>query len=111
MNLCGAGDDMDSILEIRRKAQEAQGQVEPQTDTQAADSSRDYSAIFRAAFNFLQRHSPVNQGADYWAEALKDLNGIMIDFNQDSLLMGLLQAIYADLEREYKHMLEAQESA
>lgn len=102
---------MNSILEIRRKAQEAQGQVDQQTDTQAADSSRDYAGIFRAAFNFLQRHSPASLGADYWTEALKDLNGIMIDFNQDPLLMDLLHAIYADLERGYKHMLEAQESA
>ena len=103
---------MNSILEIRRKAQEAQGQVDPQTtaDTQAADSARDYNAIFRAAYNFHKQHL-ARLEASYWAEAIKGLNDIMIDFNQDPLLMGLLQAIYADLEREYKHMLEAQESA
>ena len=111
MNLCGAGDDMDSILEIRRKAQEAQGQADPQTDTQAADSSRDYRAIFRAAYTFHEQHSPPRLEAGYWAETAKDLTGIMIDFNQDPLLSGLLHAIYADLEREYKHTLEAQENA
>ena len=104
---------MDSILEIRRKAQEAQGQADPQTtaDPQAADSSRDYRAIFRAAYTFHEQHNPPRLAAGYWAETAKDLTGIMIDFNQDPLLSGLLQAIYADLEREYKHMLEAQESA
>lgn len=100
---------MDSILEIRRKAQEAQGQADPQTDTQ--DSTRDYRAIFRAAYTFHEQHNPPRLEAGYWAEAIKDLTGIMIDFNQDPLLSGLLHAIYTDLEREYKHMLEAQESA
>lgn len=104
---------MDSILEIRRKAQEAQGQADPQTtaDPQAACSPRDYRAIFRAAYIFHEQHNPPRLEAGYWTEAIKDLNGIMIDFNQDPLLSGLLQAIYADLEREYKHILEAQESA
>jgi len=101
---------MDSILEIRRKAQEAQGQGEQQTDPQAADGARDYSAIFRAAYNFHKQHPPRLE-ASYWAETAKDLTRIMIDFNQDPLLSGLLHAIYADLERDYKHMLEEQESA
>lgn len=100
---------MDSILEIRRKAQEAQGQVT--AEPQPADSSRDYRAIFRAAYTFHEQHNPPSLAAGYWAETAKDLTGIMIDFNQDPLLSGLLHAIYADLERDYKHMLEAQESA
>ena len=107
MNPSSAGYNMDSILEIRRKAQEVQG-IEPAAENPATD--RDYRAIFRAAYTFHAQHRP-NLGADYWAETVKDLNGILIDFNQDPLLSGLLHAIYADLEREYKHMLEAQEGA
>ena len=110
MSLQSVGYNMDSLLEIRRRAQEVYGQ-EAGAAPQLADSPKDYRAIFRAAYTFHEQHSPPRLEAGYWAETAKDLTGIMIDFNQDPLLSGLLHAIYADLEREYKHTLEAQQSA
>lgn len=98
---------MDSILEIRRKAQEAQG-IEPTTDNPATD--RDYRAMFRAAYTFHAQHRP-NLGADYWAETVKALGAILAEHGGDLLLTGLLQAVYSDLEREYKRLLEGQPGA
>ncbi len=85
------------MLEIKRKPKAAAAE-NPATD-------RDYRAMFRAAYTFHAQHRP-NLGADYWAETVKDITRVLCDFNQDPLLMDLLHAIYTDLEREYKHMLE-----
>lgn len=88
---------MDSILEIRRRAQEAQGPAAA-GDLQEKDIGRDTRAIFRAAYNFYEKFHPPRLDAAYWGEAVKEINNLSIDFDNDPLLIGLLHAIYADLE-------------
>ena len=99
---------MASLYDIRQKALEAQsGQVQMIDHRlgaaavgapQEKDSSRDSRAIFRAAYNFYDKFHPPRLDAAYWGEAVKEINNLSIDFDNDSLLIGLLHAIYADLE-------------
>ena len=63
---------------------------------------RDYRAMYRAACNFHERHTPAQLSADYWDAAAEDMVEVSNEFGNDPFLMELLVAIYEELEREYK---------
>lgn len=98
---------MTGLMDIKRRAQEAQGKApEP-----ARDSARDFRAIFQAAYIFHTQHNPPRLDADYWPETVSDITGITCTFSNDPLMIDLLNAIYTDLERSYTRMVEEQQSA
>lgn len=83
------------------------------------DEKRDYRAMYRAAFEYHDRHRPAQIDgeywrthtpgiddmpqveADYWAQAALDISEVSNSFNNDSFIMALLAAIYTELGREY----------
>jgi hypothetical protein len=99
-----------------------QRQLEPFT---GMDKSRNYRAMYRAACNFHERHNPPTvdkeywkshiPGKDetpeaelqYWEKAVEDIGVTAGGFNNDPFLIGLLIAIFEELEREYKAMKAA----
>jgi hypothetical protein len=89
------------MIDIKRKAQGGQ-----QETTQ--ENARE--ALHKAAAAYHARHT--NQaGADYWDWALNDLQAVAGLYNDDPLILDLLNAVLKDLEREYKRLLAAQENA
>lgn len=89
------------------------------------DSSRNYRALYRAACNFHERHNPPLVEAeywknhtpgiddtpqaelDYWANVAEDMSATASDLHQDPFLIGLLMAIFEELEREYRAKKES----
>lgn len=89
------------------------------------DSSRNYRALYRAACNFHERHNPPLVEAeywknhtpgiddipqaelDYWEDVAEDMSATASDLHQDPFLMGLLMAIFEELEREYRAKKES----
>ncbi len=122
------------MIKIKRKAQkpvertgtpvgaiDGTGLVNSTQDAQSAlkrklepftgiDSSRNYRAMYRAACEYHERHNPPrlddDNGETYWAEAVEDIGVVSSTFDNDPFLMGLLTAIYDELEREYKRLKE-----
>lgn len=89
------------------------------------DAKRDYRAMYRAACNYHERHNPPaveraywqthipgadetpQAEAEYWADAARDISDTASRYGQDPFLMGLLTAVYSELEREYSAMRES----
>ena len=90
---------------------------------------RDYNNLYRVAHDYHRKHSPPvvereywkthTPGLDdtpetelvYWAEAAKDMRETASAGSNDPFLMGLLTAVYGEIEREYKRIRNgAQES-
>lgn len=67
-----------------------------------SENIRRYKAIFREAYNFLERNSPPDQSEEYWEAACNDLMETGNKFPEDPLATEILVAIFAELEREYK---------
>lgn len=83
------------------------------------DEKRDYRAMYRAAFEYHDRHNPpridreywqthepgvddVPQAElDYWDKAAQDICEVSNRFGNDKFMMDLLAAIYDELGREY----------
>lgn len=81
---------------------------------------RDYNILYRAAHDFHEKHAPPlvdleywkdhrpgvddapQAEVDYWTQAAKDVAEITSAHGGDPFLTGLLQAVYKELEREYK---------
>ena len=122
-------------MEIRRKTQQraedvqkrprtdfkpfcAQGKVntsKAQTALKSAyspftgiDARRDYRAMYRAACDFHERHNPprLDDEMEYWTQAADDMSEVAAGFDNDAFLIGLLIAVYNELEREYKRLVE-----
>ena len=86
--------------------------------------SRDYNRLYRIAHEYHRKHSPPvvdreywrthTPGIDdtpeaenqYWIEAAQELGEASVSGLNDPFLMGLLCALYAELEREYKTLRE-----
>ena len=84
------------------------------------DEKRDYRAMYRAAFEYHDRHNPpridreywqthepgvddVPQAElDYWDKAAQDICEVSNRFSNDKFMMDLLAAIYDELGREYE---------
>ena len=124
------------MLEIRRKTQQRAEDVQkrPKTDfkpfcaqgmgiapskAQTAlksgyspftgiDARRDYRAMYRAACDFHERHNPpcLDDEMEYWTQAADDMSEVAARFDNDAFLIGLLIAVYNELEREYKRLAE-----
>ena len=89
------------------------------------DAKRNYRAMYRAACNYHERHNPPavesaywqthipgedetpQAEAEYWADAARDASKTASSFKQDPFFIGLLAAVYSELEREYSTMREA----
>ena len=100
-----------------RKA--AQGRAET---FMSASGTRNYKALYRAAHDYHIQHAPpvVDRAywethtagkdeppqaeLDYWAEAAADVSATARAFGNDPFLIGLLVAVYEELEREYQDL-------
>ena len=80
------------------------GQIKPFTDV---CSSKDYRAIYRAVFDFHERHNPpeldlTGEPGGYWWTASEELMQLAEQFGNDKFANALLLAVFDELEREYK---------
>lgn len=84
------------------------------------DEKRDYRAMYRAAFEYHDRHNPPRidreywqthtpgeadppqVDLDYWDKAAQDICEVSNRFSNDKFMMDLLAAIYDELGREYE---------
>lgn len=98
---------MANLYEIRQRAQqvEAQQQFAPEAPAQAGKSYRD---IYRAVFAYHERHNPPQLTGEYWREAANDISMVSAAFNHDPFILALLEAVYGEMEREYKHLKDTQ---
>lgn len=89
------------------------------------DKSRNYRAMYRAACDFHERHNPPTiDGAywanhipnvdempqaeiDYWLCVCDDMDATANSLQQDPFLIGFLDAIFKELEREYRALKSA----
>ena len=99
---------MGALLEIKRKPQAEQASEAAPAQPPAA---RDIGAIYKAAQAYHARHNPPQAGAEYWEWSLKDLQATATLHDNDPLIKALLSAALADLEREHKRLLAAQDGA
>lgn len=94
------------VQESAAPAAEQRGAAAQPTRRQAApftgrDPGRDYRRIYRALFDFHERHSPPRGDADsYWAAVCDDMTQLCQTFDNDPFLMDLTVAVFAELERE-----------
>lgn len=83
------------------------------------DEKRDYRAMYRAAFEYHDRHNPTRidreywqthepgvddvpqAELDYWDKAAQDICEVSNRFGNDKFIVDLLAAIYDELGREY----------
>lgn len=97
----------------------SQGKIEAFTDN---SGTRNYKALYRAAHDYHKRHNPpiVDRAywethtagedeppqaeLDYWEEAATDVSATANAYNNDPFLIGLLVAVYEELEREYQSL-------
>lgn len=84
------------------------------------DEKRDYRAMYRAAFEYHDRHNPPRidrkywqthtPGVDdtpqaeleYWQQAAQDMQAESDRYERDPFLTTLLEAVYEELAREYE---------
>lgn len=84
------------------------------------DTARDYRAMYRAAFEYHERHNPPRIDReywqthtpgidetpqvelDYWEQAAQDISSACNAFNNDSFFTGLMVEVYNELGREYE---------
>lgn len=103
-----------SLLDIKRRAQGIAPTEQPAADrvmSLQAKPARDLQAMHKASAACHARHDPPQAGAEYWEWALNDMKAVSGLYDNDLLIMSLLSVVFADLERSYKRMLAAQESA
>jgi len=67
--------------------------------------------MHRAAYAYHERHDPPQDTPEYWEWAAADLAAVSCQHNNDPFIIGLLQAVYAELERGYAHLLAEKASA
>lgn len=97
----------------------SQGKIEAFTN---ASGTRNYKALYRAAHDYHKRHNPPTVDRaywethtagedeppqaelDYWEEAATDVSATANAYNNDPFLIGLLVAVYEELEREYQSL-------
>lgn len=78
----------------------------PQQPTTAPEALTDaYKAAFRLAYDFLNQHSPAQHSADYWVQTTRDAARLTVQHPGNRLLMGLMLAVVAELEGQYKEAI------
>ena len=65
-------------------------------------------AIYKAVQSYHVRHIPPQAGADYWEWAISDLQTVASLHDKNPLIVGLLGAVFDELEREYQRLLAEQ---
>lgn len=65
----------------------------------SADGRRNYSAMFRTAFEFLRIHTPPRLDASYLEEVTADVERLLASSN-DAFLRDLLSVVNYELGRE-----------
>ena len=85
---------MSGILEIKRKGAEH------------PPAQRDISAIYKAVQAYHIRHDPPQDTPGYWEWAISDIQAVSSQYNNSPLIMDLLAAALAELEREYKRLMQ-----
>lgn len=80
-------------------AQAARRQAAPFT---GRDPGRDYRRIYRALFDFHERHNPprVEAEGEYWAAVCDDMTQLCQTFDNDPFMIDLAVAVFGELERE-----------
>lgn len=63
---------------------------------------RDYRRIYRALFDFHERHNPPRAEAEgeYWAAVCDDMTQLCQTFDNDPFMIDLAVAVFGELERE-----------
>lgn len=73
----------------------------------AIDGSN-YRAAYRAVCEFHERNNPPRIDADdnniYWVNVWADMEATADRYNHDPFVMGMLAAVFEELERQYKMM-------
>lgn len=62
--------------------------------------TRNYSKLYRIAFEFHERHNPPGLNAEYWTETAADMMETAAKAGNDPFLEALLAAVYSELARE-----------
>lgn len=79
-------------------AQPTRRQVAPFT---GRDPGRDYRRIYRALFDFHERHNPPRKDdAGYWEDVCEDMTQLSAAHGNDPFMMDLIIAVFGELERE-----------
>lgn len=101
---------LDTIRELMGEPTQAPPEppASPQQPTTAPEALTDaYKTAFRLAYDFLQQHTPAQHSADYWVETTRDAARITAQHPGNRLLMGLMLAVVAELEGQYKEATTA----
>lgn len=75
---------------------------DPPRGSPPAPPMQKYKRAFRAAFDFLERHTPPQHSADYWTQTTQDAAAITAQRPGDHFLQGLIMAALEELERHDK---------
>ena len=62
----------------------------------------DNKKAFRIAFDFAERWKPCPDSLEEWEAAAREAGAISYQNGNDPLLMGLLIAVYDELDRQWK---------
>lgn len=68
--------------------------------------AKQHQKAFRTAFDFLTKHFPPGDGAEWWKQAAKDCSVASIAAEEDPLAIELLTAVMNYLGDEYKKRRE-----
>lgn len=83
----------------------AQGMRRQAAPFTGRDPGRNYRCMYRVACDFHERHNPPRVEDDcYWDAVCDDMTAIASGHQQDPFIIGLLTAIFEELEREYKQL-------
>lgn len=93
--------DLRQYVAIQTESSGIQTQREVLRLQQVGHHGRDQQvkAAFRAAYEYLDRHSSPQQTDEYWMQAADEMTQIYNRYGADPLLGALLVAAYAEMER------------
>jgi len=73
---------------------------------------KNYGGMYAAARAYHGRHNPPGlEDADYWRRATDEMGIVARGFGNDPFLVGLLMAVYGELEREYARLKDVDTSS
>lgn len=75
------------------------------------DGKTDYKQVFADVYRFLQKYSPPEKDPDgmpggYWWKVGLELSELAQRYGAGSLMHNMLIAVYQELEREYKILMD-----
>lgn len=66
----------------------------------------EYAKAYRAAFEYHKRWMPCPSDREEWIAAAREAETVSNQGGNDPFLIGLLGAVYSELERQYKERQE-----